>query len=196
MSQLEQIQKLRDMTGAGMMDCKKALQENDFDIDKAIDFLRQKGKAKAAKRAAKAAKEGIIFSYIHPGDKIGVLLEVNCETDFVAKTEDFKTLAKEVAMHIAATDPRWLKREEVAEDALEREKDVIKKQLAEQGKPAEMIDKIVAGKLGKFYSENCLLEQAYIRDDQKTINEIVEEVIAKLGENIQIGKFARFKVGQ
>jgi elongation factor Ts len=184
------------MTQAGMMDCKKALQESDDDIEKAVDYLRQKGKARAAKRASREVSEGVVFSYIHPGDKIGVLLEVNCETDFVARTDDFRTLVKEVAMQIAAADPRWLSRDEVNESDLEREKNVIKTQLEGEGKPAEMIDKIIEGKLGKFYSENCLTEQSYIRDDKKSIKELVEDSVAKLGENIQISRFARYEVGK
>lgn len=179
-----------------MMDCKKALQENDFDIDKAVDYLRQKGKAKAAKKALREAKEGIVYSYIHPGDKIGVLVEVNCETDFVARTEDFKALVKEIAMQIAAADPMWLKREDVPVDDLEREKNIIRKQLQEQGKPENIIDKILVGKLNKFYSENCLIEQSYIRDEKKVVKEIIEGAVAKLGENIQVSRFVRFEVGK
>ncbi len=178
------------------MDCKTALQENNNDLDKAVDFLRQKGKAKAAKKASREAKEGVVYSYIHPGDRIGVLLEMNCETDFVARTDDFKSLVKEIAMQIAAADPHWLSKEEVTEEALEREKIIIKEQLKEQGKPENMIEKIVEGKLSKFYSENCLIEQAYIRDDKKSISELIENTVAKLGENIQVSRFVRFEVGK
>ncbi|MFH1415142.1 MAG: translation elongation factor Ts [Elusimicrobiota bacterium] len=196
MGQMELIQQLREMTGAGIMDCKTALKESEGNIDKAVDYLRQKGKAKAAKKASRQANEGVVFSYIHPGDKIGVLLEMNCETDFVARTDDFKSLVKEVAMQIAAADPRWLKREEVGEDDLDREKNIIKTQLEEQGKPTDMINKIVEGKIGKFYSENCLIEQAYIRDDKRTIKELIDDTVAKLGENIQVSRFVRYEVGK
>ncbi|MDA3792273.1 MAG: translation elongation factor Ts [Elusimicrobia bacterium] len=194
MSQLEQIQKLREMTGSGIMDCKTALKKNDFDLDKAIDYLREKGKAEAAKRSDRDAREGIVYSYIHPGSKVGTLLELNCETDFVARTDEFEELAKEISMHIAALDPRWLSEEEVSREDMDREKDIIINQLKEQGKPENIITKIVEGKMNKFYSQNCLLKQPYIRDDKKTIEEIVHEVIAKIGENIQIGRFARFSI--
>jgi len=179
-----------------MMDCKKALQESDNDIDKAVDYLRQQGKSKAAKRAARDASEGVVYSYIHPGDKIGVLVEINCETDFVARTDDFKGLVKEVAMQIAAADPRWLSRDEVTDDDLEREKSVIKTQLEDEGKPENIIDKIIEGKLGKFYSENCLIDQPYIRDDKKSVSDLVQDTIAKVGENIQISRFVRYEVGK
>ncbi len=196
MSNLEQIQQLREMTGSGIMDCKQALKENNFDMDKALDYLREKGKAKAAKKASREAAEGIIYSYIHPGSRIGVLIELNCETDFVARTDDFKNLAKEIAMQVAATEPGWLSRDEVSEDAISREKEIIKKQLAEQGKPAEMIDKITEGKMNRFYSENCLLEMAYIRDDKKKVKDIISEAIGKIGENIQLARFIRFEIGK
>jgi elongation factor Ts len=176
------------------MDCKTALKKNDFDLDKAIDYLREKGKAEAAKRSDRDAREGIVYSYIHPGSKVGTLLELNCETDFVARTDEFEELAKEISMHIAALDPRWLSEEEVSREDMDREKDIIINQLKEQGKPENIITKIVEGKMNKFYSQNCLLKQPYIRDDKKTIEEIVHEVIAKIGENIQIGRFARFSI--
>jgi elongation factor Ts len=195
MSQTELIQKLRQMTGAGMMDCKKALQESSGDLDKAVDYLREKGKAKAAKKASRGAGEGIIYSYIHAGDKLGVLVELNCETDFVARTDEFRTLAKEIAMQVAAADPKCVRREDVSGDVLEREKEIIRKQLLEEGKPEKIIDKIVDGKLNKFYQENCLLEQAYIRDDKKNVKEVIEEGVAKLGENIQVSRFCRLQVG-
>ncbi len=196
MSQLKQIQQLREMTGSGVMDCKEALKETDFNIEKAVAFLREKGKAKAAKKASREAAEGIIYSYIHPGDKIGVLLELNCETDFVARTDDFKNLAKELAMQIAAADPRWLKAENVEEETKEAEKKIIGKQLRDQGKPAAIIDKIIEGKLNKFYSENCLMEMPYIREDKKKVKELVAETVGKLGENIQPARFARFEIGK
>ncbi len=194
MSQLKQIEKLREMTGSGIMDCKTALKKNDFDIDKAIDYLREKGKAEAAKRADRAAKEGIIYSYIHPGSKIGTLLELNCETDFVARTDEFKELAKEISMHIAALDPRWLSEEDVSREDTDREKEIIKKQFKEEGKPDNIIDKIVEGKMNKFYSRNCLLKQPYIRDDKKTVQEVIDETVAKIGENIEVGRFVRFDI--
>lgn len=184
------------MTGAGMMDCKEALQKNNSDIEKAVDYLRQKGKAAAAKKASRDASEGIVYSYIHPGDRIGVLVEVNCETDFVARTDEFKALVKEIAMQIAAADPRWIKREEVKEEDLAREREIIIKQMEEQGKPQNVIEKAVEGKLSKFYSQYCLMEQAYIRDDKKSIKSIVDEAVGKTGENIQIARFARYELGR
>ncbi len=184
------------MTGSGIMDCKEALSKNDDNIDKAVDYLREKGKAKAVKKAFREVKEGVVYSYIHPGDRLGVLLEMNCETDFVARTSDFKGLVKEIAMQIAAADPRWLMRQDVTQDDLEREKGVIEKQLVEQGKPENIIDKIVEGKLSKFYSDNCLIEQAYIRDDKKSVKDVIDDTIAKLGENIQVARFVRFEVGR
>ncbi|MFW6134912.1 MAG: translation elongation factor Ts [Elusimicrobiota bacterium] len=196
MSELDQIQKLREMTGAGIMDCKQALQESEFNIDTAIDYLREKGKAEAAKKSAREAKEGIVYSYIHPGNKLGVLVEVNCETDFVARNDEFGDLVKEIAMQIAASDPKWITREDVDEDEIEREKQIIKKQLTEQGKPEHIMDKIIEGKLNKFYSQNCLVEQPYIRDDKKSVDDLIKDAVAKIGENIVISRFARFKVGE
>ena len=177
------------------MDCKKALQENNSDISKAVDYLREKGKAIAAKKSARIAKEGIIYSYIHPGDKIGVLLEINCETDFVARTDEFRNMTKEIAMQVAAVDPSWVKREDITKEALDREKSIIRKQLEEMGKPANMVDKILEGKLEKFYADNCLIEQPYIRDDKKKIKDLIEETVAKLGENVQVARFIRYEVG-
>lgn len=194
MSELDQIQKLREMTGSGIMDCKTALEENDYDLDKAVDYLREKGKAEAAKRSAREAREGIVYSYIHPGAKIGTLLELNCETDFVARTDEFKELAKEISMHIAALDPRWISEEDVSREDMGREKEIIKNQLKDQGKPDNIIEKIVAGKMSKFYSQNCLLKQPYIRDDKKTVEEVIHEAVAKIGENIQVSRFARFSI--
>ncbi|MGM0441574.1 MAG: translation elongation factor Ts [Elusimicrobiota bacterium] len=196
MSQIEQIQKLRKMTGTGIMDCKEALAESDNDLDKAVEILREKGKAEAAKKADREASEGIVYSYIHPGSKVGVLLELNCETDFVARTDEYKDFAKEIAMQIAAASPRWVKREEVAEEEIEKEKEIMTKQLKKEGKPEHILDKIIEGKLNKFYSQNCLLEQEYIRDDSKTIKELLQETVSQLGENIKINRFARFEIGE
>jgi len=178
------------------MDCKNALKENDNDIEKAVDFLREKGKIKAAKKAGREAKEGIIYSYIHPGDKLGVMVELNCETDFVARTDEFKNLAKEIAMQIAAADPICIRREDVSEEIIEKEKDIIRKQLIEQGKPENIIDKIMEGKLSKFYSERCLVEQVYIRDDQKKVQDIIDNAVSKIGENIKVSRFVRLVVGE
>ncbi len=178
------------------MDCKGALKKNNYDIEKSVDYLREKGKAEAAKKADRDADEGIVYSYIHPGNKIGVLVEVNCETDFVAKTDDFKNLVKEIAMQIAAADPRWVSREEVSQEDIEREKNVITKQLKEQNKPVNIIEKIIEGKLGKFYSQRCLLEQPYIREEKKTVKDIIQDSISKLGENIQVSRFCRFEIGK
>ena len=175
------------------MDCKEALKKSD-DIDKAVDYLREKGKANAAKKSLREASEGVVYSYIHPGDKIGVLVEVNCETDFVARTDEFKNLVKEIAMQIAAISPLYVKRENVADEDIEREKNIITTQLKEQGKPENIYDKIITGKLNKFYSEVCLMEQNYIRDDKKTIKDLIEEAVAKLGENIQIARFVRYEI--
>ena len=196
MSKLQQIQQLREMTGSGIMDCKEALKKSEFDIDKAVDYLREKGKAKAAKRASREASEGIIYSYIHPGSRVGVMVELNCETDFVARTDDFKNIAKELAMQIAASDPRWLKKEEVSEEDKQREKEIIKKQLQDQGKPEDIIDRIIEGKINKFYSQYCLLEMPYIRDDKKKVKEIITEAIGKIGEKIELSRFARFEIGK
>lgn len=178
------------------MDCKKALQKNNSDLEKAIYYLRQEGKIKAAKKASREAKEGVVYSYIHPGDKIGVLVEVNCETDFVARTDEFKNLVKEIAMQITATDPRWLSKEDVSQEDLDREKDIMKAQLKEQNKPESIMEKIIDGKLSKFYSENCLIEQPYIRDDKKFIKELLEEAIGKMGENIRVSRFVRYELGR
>ncbi|MCP3953405.1 MAG: translation elongation factor Ts [Desulfobacterales bacterium] len=191
-----QVKELREKSGAGMMDCKNALKECDGDIEKASDFLRKKGLATAAKRAGRAMSEGVIESYIHMGGKLGVLVEVNCETDFVAKNDDFKEFAKNVAMHIAATGPVGIKEEDVPEDVVNREKDVYRGQALELGKPEKMIEKIVAGKLNKFFKENCLMNQAYVRNPDLTIADLINELIAKIGENITIKRFARFQIGE
>ena len=189
------VKELREKSGAGIMDCKEALTACDGDMEKAIDFLRKKGLATAAKRAGRATSEGTIQSYIHLGGKIGVMVEVNCETDFVAKTDDFVDFAKNLAMHIAATSPVGITAEDVPEEIVKREKEIYTAQALETGKPEKMIEKIVEGKLGKYYKENCLLNQVYVRDGDKTIADYLNEVIAKTGEKIEIKRFARFQVG-
>jgi elongation factor Ts len=189
------VKELREKSGAGIMDCKEALSECDGDMEKAVDFLRKKGLATAAKRAGRATSEGTIQSYIHMGGKIGVLVEVNCETDFVAKTDDFTAFAKDLAMHIAATSPVGVTPDDVPQTIIEREKDIYRAQALEMGKPEKMIDKIVDGKLSKFFKESCLLNQAFVRDPDKTIQDVLNEVIAKTGEKIEIKRFARFQVG-
>ncbi len=190
------VKELRERTGAGMMDCKKALQETAGDVDKAIDFLRKKGLAAAAKKAGRAAAEGLVTSYIHAGGKIGVLLEVNCETDFVARTDDFQELVKDIAMHVAATDPRFVRREEVTDEVLAGERELYKEQALESGKPAEIVDRIVDGKMEKYYGEQVLLEQAFVKDPDKTVGDLVTEAVARMGENIQVRRFARFTLGE
>ncbi|MBW1642021.1 MAG: translation elongation factor Ts [Deltaproteobacteria bacterium] len=190
------VKQLREKTGAGMMGCKQALTECDGDMDKAVDFLRKKGLATAAKRSGRAMSEGVVESYIHLGGKIGVIVEVNCETDFVAKNDEFKEFSKNIAMHIAATNPLGVKEEDIAEEIVNREKEVYKGQALEMGKPEKMIDKIVEGKLSKFLKESCLLNQAYVRDPEVTIADLLNELIAKMGENITISRFARFQIGE
>ena len=190
------VMKLREKTGAGIMDCKGALAECDGDMDKAVDFLRKKGLATAAKRADRAMTEGIVASYIHTDSKLGVLVEVNCETDFVAKNEDFKTFAKNIAMHIAATNPVGIRPEDVSEEIINKEKEIYRGQVLEMGKPEKIADKIVEGKLNKYFKENCLMDQAYVRNPDITIADLLNEMIAKIGENISIKRFARFKIGE
>lgn len=190
------VKELRELTGAGMMDCKKALTETEGNIDKAIDFLREKGLAAAAKKAGRIAAEGLVYSYIHGGGRIGVLVEVNCETDFVAKTDIFQTLVKDVAMHIAAANPSYLTREEVPTAELEHEKMVLAEQARNEGKPEKIIEKMVAGRIEKYYKEVCLLDQAFVKDSDKTITQLVTESIAKIGENISIRRFARYQLGE
>ncbi len=189
------VKQLRDKTAAGMMDCKAALSECDGDLEKAVDCLRKKGLATAQKRAGRETSEGIVYSYIHMGGKIGVMVEMNCESDFVAKTDDFKEFAKNIAMHIAASNPSGIVEEDVREDVIEREKGIYREQAQELGKPENMIDKIVAGKLKKFFKDSCLMNQPYVRDPNITIEDVLNEVIAKLGENIKIRQFARFQIG-
>ncbi len=192
----QMVKELRDKTGAGMMDCKKALVETGGDIDKAVDLLRKKGLAAAAKRAGRETKEGVIGSYIHMGGKIGVLVEVNCETDFVARTDDFKALVKDVAMHIAAAAPQYLAPEDVPPEVVEKEKEIYRSQALDEGRPEKIIDKIVEGKLKKFYEESCLLNQKFIKEPSKTVSDRISETIAKLGENIKVSRFARFQLGE
>lgn len=192
----EMVKELRERSGAGMMDCKKALTETGGNIEKAIDYLREKGLAAAAKKASRVAAEGIVEAYIHMGGKIGVLLELNCETDFVAKTEGFKALAKDIAMHIAASSPICIAREEVPEEKLEHEREILRAQALNEGKPAQIVDKMVTGRIEKYYKEVCLLEQPFVKDPDKTIKELVTTSIAKIGENISIRRFARFQLGE
>jgi elongation factor Ts len=191
----DQVKQLRDKTGAGMMECKAALAEANGLMDEAITLLRKRGLAQAAKRAGRATAQGLIGSYIHMGGKIGVLVEVNCESDFVARTEAFQNLVKEVAMHIAAADPRWVSRDEVPPEAVEKEKSIYRAQMEGSGKPAQVLDKIIEGKLGSFYSQFVLLEQPSIRDPNLAVSQLVAETSAKTGENITIGRFTRYRVG-
>ena len=190
------VKELREKTGAGMMDCKKALAETGGDFQRALDYLRQKGLATAAKRAGRVASEGRVGSYIHAGGKIGVMVEVNCETDFVAKTDDFQVFAKDIAMHIAASNPSYIRREEVTADVLEREKEIYRAQARDAKKPEKVMEKIVEGKLEKFYGEVCLLEQAFVKDPDITIQDLLNGLIGKLGEKIEIRRFTRYQVGE
>ncbi|MGE0463815.1 MAG: translation elongation factor Ts [Vicinamibacterales bacterium] len=192
----ELVKQLRDKTGAGMMDCKAALTETGGDMEKAIEVLRKKGLASAAKRAGRATNNGLIGHYIHMGGKVGVLVEVNCETDFVARTEDFQTLAKEIAMHVAAADPKFVRREDVPADVLEKEREIYRAQFAGAGKPANVIEKIVDGKLESYYSQVCLMDQPSVRDPNVTIQQMVSAATAKTGENVTISRFVRFKLGE
>lgn len=190
------VMQLRQKTGAGIMDCKGALAECNGDMDKAVDFLRKKGLATAAKRAGRAMTEGIVESYIHMDSKLGVLVEVNCETDFVAKNDDFKAFAKNIAMHIAATNPVGIRPEDVSKEIINKEKEIYRGQVLEMGKPEKIADQIVEGKLKKYFKENCLMDQAYVRNPEVTISDLLNEMIAKIGENISINRFARFKIGE
>ncbi len=191
----EQVKELRERTGAGMMECKKALQETGGDFEKAVDALRKSGIAKADKRAGRAASEGRVESYIHPGNRVGVLVEVNCETDFVARTDDFGDLCRNLAMQVAAAGAEFLKAEDVPADRIAREREIFAAQLVAEGKPANIVDKIVEGKLKKFFSEICLLDQPYIKDDKLTIADLVKAASAKTGENVQVRRFVRFRLG-
>ena len=195
---MELISKLRAMTGAGVVDCKVALKESGDDIEKAVQWLREKGMASAVKKAERKANQGLVYSYIHAGGKLGVLVEVNCETDFVAKTDDFQNFVKEVAMQVAAASPQYVRREEVPAAVIEKEKEIYTVQLKEEGKPANIIEKILVGKLEKFYSDVCLMDQVYIRDaaGKEKIKDMLNALIGKIGENMIIRRFARFKVGE
>lgn len=192
---LELIQQLRERTGVGMMDCKKALEETDGNIEKAVELLRKKGAAVAQKRAGHATAEGLVHAYIHPGAHIGTLLQISCETDFVARTRDLAQFAQDVCMHIAAMNPLCIRPDDLDPAYIEKEKEIIREQLKMEGKPAAIVEKIIDGKMQKVYSEKCLLSQPFVKNDQVTIKELLEELIAKLGENIKIERFARFEVG-
>jgi elongation factor Ts len=190
------VKQLRDKTGAGMMECKAALAEANGNMDEAVTLLRKRGLAQAAKRAGRATAQGLIGSYIHLGGRIGVLVEVNCESDFVARTDDFINLVREIGMHIAAADPRWVRREDVPADAIEREKGIYRAQMEKENKPAHVMDKIIEGKLGSFYAQFVLLDQPSIRDGSVSISQLVAQASAKTGENIQVSRFVRFRVGE
>jgi len=190
------VKELRDKTGVGMMDCKNALVETNGDIQKAIDVLRSKGRARAESRIGKSAKEGIIEAYIHPGSKLGVLLEINCETDFVAKTAEFKTLARELAMQVAASNPLVIERENIPKETIEHELEIYRNQARNEKKPENIVDKIAIGKLEKYYKEVCLLEQEYIKDPNMMVKDLILDYKAKLGENIQVSRFVRFRLGE
>jgi elongation factor Ts len=192
----EQVKQLRDKTGAGMMECKAALTEANGDVEEAVTVLRKRGLAQAAKRAGRATAQGTIGTYIHLNGRIGVMVEVNCESDFVARTDDFNNLVKEVAMHIAAADPKWVRREDVPAEAIEKEKAIYRAQMESSGKPANVLEKIIEGKLGSFYSQFVLLDQPSIRDGNVTIAQVVAQATAKTGENIQISRFTRYRVGE
>jgi len=190
------VKELRDVTGAGMMECKKALQEVNGDKEKAINVLREKGLAKAAKRAHRAASQGLVESYIHLGGKVGVMVEVNCETDFVARNDEFKAFVRDICLHVAATNPAYLNKEDVPQDALEGEKEILRNQALREGKPEKIVDKIVQGRVEKFYQENCLMEQAFVKDPDITINGLLQQMIAKIGENMLIRRYVRFELGE
>jgi len=190
------VKELRERTGSGMMDCKKALVESNGDMEKAIEYLREKGLATAAKKAGRIAAEGIVDAYIHGGGRIGVLVEVNIETDFAAKNEEFRSFVKDIAMQIAASNPQYVRREEVPEEVIEREKEILKVQAMNEGKPANIAEKMVAGRIEKFYKEVCLLEQPFIKDTDKTVQDVLNEKIATIGENINIRRFVRFEMGE
>ena len=193
---LERIKELRACTNAGVNDCKKALEDANGDIDKAIELLRERGIAKAVKKSGRATDQGIVTAYIHYGDQLGVLVEVNCETDFVARTEDFKKLANEIALQIAASSPEYVSREDVPQDVVDKEKEIYRKQLEDEGKPANVVEKIIESKIETFFKDHCLLEQEYFRDENLTIEELIKQHIAEFGENITVRRFARFKVGE
>ena len=190
------VKELREATGAGMMDCKKALVETEGNMEKAIEFLREKGLAQAAKKSGRIAAEGAVTSYIHMGGRIGVLVEVNCETDFVAKPEKFQELTKNIAMQIAASKPEFVKKEDVPQDVIQKEKEILRAQALNEGKPEKIVDKMVEGRIEKYYKEVCLLEQPYIKDDEKTVGQIITEAIAEIGENINVRRFVRYELGE
>jgi elongation factor Ts len=196
MGQAEDIKNLRERTGAGMLDCRKALLESGNDVEKAIDWLRAKGISNAAKKSGRAATEGLVVAYIHGGGKIGVLLEVNCETDFVAMNDGFKSLCNDIAMHIAASSCDFVSKEDVPADVANREREVQKARVIEEGKPAHIADKIVEGRMSKFYEDTCLLEQKFVKDDSKTVKDVLTDAIAKIGENIKVRRFAKFTLGE
>ena len=193
---IELIKELRAKTGAGMMDCKTALIENNQNIEKAIAWLREKGISSADKKSSRIAAEGIVDAYIHGGGRVGVLIEVNIETDFAAKNEEFQRFVRDLGMQVAAMSPRWVSRDEIPEDELEKERTIVRNQALNEGKPEKIVDKIVEGRLAKFYEENCLLEQAYVRDDSKKIETVVKEMVAKIGENITVRRFTRYEMGE
>jgi translation elongation factor Ts len=190
------VKELRERTGAGMLDCKKALEEAGGDIDKAIAVLREKGLAAAANKAGRIATEGVVESYIHAGGRIGVIVEVNCETDFVAKTDQFREFARDIAMQIAAANPKFVRRDEVPAEELEKEKEILKAQALNEGKPAHIVEKMVEGRMSKYYEEYCLMEQSFIKDPDKTIDQLLNEKISKIGENISIRRFVRYELGE
>ena len=190
-----QVKELRDITGAGMMDCKKALSETDGNIEKAIEYLRKKGLQKVEKKAGRQTSEGIIQSYIHPGSRLGVLVEINCETDFVARNEEFQRFAKDSAMHIAASKPLAIEREQISRELVDKELEIYRAQMREQGKPEQIIEKIITGKIDKYYQEVCLMEQNFVKDPDKTVKELLNEKISKLGENMAIRRFVRYQLG-
>ncbi len=192
----DMIKTLREKTGSGMMDCKKALTETNGDMDKAVAWLREKGIASADKKASRVAAEGIVDAYIHAEGRIGVLIEVNIETDFAAKNEDFRRMVRDLGMQVAAMNPRWVSKEEVPAEELEKEKTIIRNKALNEGKPEKILDRIVEGSLNKFFEENCLLEMAYVKDDSKKISQLVKEMIAKIGENITVRRFVRFELGE
>nr|NNM90016.1 translation elongation factor Ts [Bacilli bacterium] len=190
------VKELREKTGAGMLDCKKALEKHDGDLEKAIEFLREQGLASAAKKSGRVAAEGVVESYIHAGGRIGVLVEVNCETDFVAKTDEFKSLCKDIAMHIAAMKPEYLRREEIPQEVVERETEIFRQQTLNEGKPEAVVDKIVGGRVDKYLRELCLVDQAFVKDPSVTISQMVASKVAKIGENIAIRRFVRYEMGE
>ena len=190
------VKELRERTGAGMMDCKRALQEASGSLEEAEIVLRKKGVAAAAKKASRATRQGLIGTYVHPGAQLGVMIEVNCETDFVARTDDFQQLVHDLAMQVAAADPRYVRREEVPEEVLAQEREIARDRALAEGKPAKVVDRIVDGRLNKFYEEVCLLEQPFIKENTTTVQELIKQLIAKLGENVTVARFARFKIGE